>query len=296
MADEQREFRRRQRRRDGRANGRDTLTVTDNRTGETYELEITDGTVRAIDLRQIKVSRGRLRHDDLRPGVHEHGLLPLGDHLHRRRGRNPAAPRLSRSSSSASTRPTLRSPTCSSSASCRPPPSSSAGSSTSPTTPSSTRTSSSLHGDVPLRRPPDGHAALQRRRALDLLSRREADRRSRGALHGGDPADRQDADPGRLRLPPQHGTALRLSRQRAQLRRELPLDDVQEDRVQVRARPAPGEGARRALHPARRPRAELLDQRGALGRLLARRPVLRASPPGWRRCTARCTAAPTRRC
>ncbi len=34
----------------------ETLTVTDNRTGETYELEVTDGTVRAIDLRQIKVS------------------------------------------------------------------------------------------------------------------------------------------------------------------------------------------------------------------------------------------------
>jgi citrate synthase len=31
-----------------------TLTVTDNRTGENYELPITDGTVRAMDLRQIK--------------------------------------------------------------------------------------------------------------------------------------------------------------------------------------------------------------------------------------------------
>jgi citrate synthase len=35
--------------------GRETLTVTDNRTGETYEVEITDGSVRAMDLRQIKV-------------------------------------------------------------------------------------------------------------------------------------------------------------------------------------------------------------------------------------------------
>src|SRR5580658_6918669 len=31
-----------------------TLTVTDNRTGRTYELPIADGTVRAMDLRQIK--------------------------------------------------------------------------------------------------------------------------------------------------------------------------------------------------------------------------------------------------
>jgi citrate synthase len=34
---------------------RDTLTVIDNRTGKTYELPITDGTIRAMDLRQIKV-------------------------------------------------------------------------------------------------------------------------------------------------------------------------------------------------------------------------------------------------
>src|SRR4026208_65677 len=32
----------------------DTLTVVDNRTGKTYELPIQDGTVRAMDLRQIK--------------------------------------------------------------------------------------------------------------------------------------------------------------------------------------------------------------------------------------------------
>ncbi len=36
--------------------GKDTLTVTDNRTGKIYELPITDGTIRAMDLRQIKVS------------------------------------------------------------------------------------------------------------------------------------------------------------------------------------------------------------------------------------------------
>src|ERR1017187_10018435 len=36
------------------ARGQDTLTVTDNRTGSTYELPVTDGTVRAMDLRQIK--------------------------------------------------------------------------------------------------------------------------------------------------------------------------------------------------------------------------------------------------
>src|SRR5919202_6669722 len=33
---------------------RDTLTVTDNRTGQSYELPVTDGTIRASDLRQVK--------------------------------------------------------------------------------------------------------------------------------------------------------------------------------------------------------------------------------------------------
>jgi citrate synthase len=39
----------------GVATSKDTLSVTDNRTGETYEVEITDGTVRAMDFRQMKV-------------------------------------------------------------------------------------------------------------------------------------------------------------------------------------------------------------------------------------------------
>ena len=34
----------------------DTLTITDNRTGKQYELPINDGTIKAIDLRQIKTS------------------------------------------------------------------------------------------------------------------------------------------------------------------------------------------------------------------------------------------------
>jgi citrate synthase len=37
------------------ATAKDTLSVKDNRTGKSYEIEITDGTVRAMDLRQIKV-------------------------------------------------------------------------------------------------------------------------------------------------------------------------------------------------------------------------------------------------
>src|SRR3954447_9984507 len=39
----------------GVATSQDSLSVTDNRTGETYEVEITDGTVKAMDFRGIKV-------------------------------------------------------------------------------------------------------------------------------------------------------------------------------------------------------------------------------------------------
>ena len=56
-------------------------------------------------------------------------------------------------------------------------------------------------------------------------------------------------------------------------------------------RRAAGQGARRAVHPARRPRAELLDQRGPLGRLLAGRPLLR----GRRRCRRALRPAARRR-
>ena len=34
----------------------DTLSITDNRTGKTYEVDINDETIRGLDLRQIKVN------------------------------------------------------------------------------------------------------------------------------------------------------------------------------------------------------------------------------------------------
>src|SRR5688572_26870592 len=35
---------------------KDSLTITDNRTGKTYEVPIQSGTIKALDLRQIKAS------------------------------------------------------------------------------------------------------------------------------------------------------------------------------------------------------------------------------------------------
>ena len=40
---------------EGAAAPRETITVTDNRTGKSYEIPITNGSIRAMDLRQIKV-------------------------------------------------------------------------------------------------------------------------------------------------------------------------------------------------------------------------------------------------
>ncbi len=77
---------------------------------------------------------------------------------------------------------------------------------------------------------------------------------------------------------------------------QLPRHDVQDDRAEVRARSSGRARARRPLHPPRRPRAELLDQRGARRRLVAGRPLLGGRRRRRRRSTARCTAAPTRRC
>ncbi|HVB08557.1 MAG TPA: hypothetical protein VNF00_06375, partial [Candidatus Acidoferrales bacterium] len=39
------------------ATRRETLTITDNRTGKQYEVPVEHDTIRAIDLRQIKVNQ-----------------------------------------------------------------------------------------------------------------------------------------------------------------------------------------------------------------------------------------------
>src|SRR6478735_2889092 len=243
----------------GVTTGSETLTVTDNRTGKTYELPIEDNTIRGLDLRQIKVDEsefGMLSYDpaftntaSCRSAITfidgDAGILDLP------RGRLPAG--LRRAADQAPARalglrhhpPHLR-----------------------PRGPQEP-----LRG-LPLRRAPDGDAALRRRRPLDLLPRREADRGPGRALHGRGAADREDPDAGRVLLPAQHGLPLRLPGQRPELLRELPLDDVQKNGSAAPAERSSLEGARCALHPARGPRTELLDERGPRRRLLRRRSLL----------------------
>ena len=71
----------------GVAVAQDTVTITYNRSGQSYELKgVNDGTIKAMDLRQIKGVGGPLRPDGQLPGVHEHGVVSqLGD-LHRKEG------------------------------------------------------------------------------------------------------------------------------------------------------------------------------------------------------------------
>ena len=277
------------------ANPTDSLTVRDNRTGQEYDIPITDGTIKAADLGQIQHRRGHaglatydpgfvntascrsaVTYIDGEKGILEYRGYPIEQLAEKSlvpRGRLPADPRRAahqgrvRRVGARDHLPHVR-----------------------------PREREVLHGGLPLRRPPDGHADGLGRRPVDVLPRRPQHQRRRQPAHPDRADDREDADAGRLVLPARAGQAVRLPRQRPRLHRQLPLDAVQDERAEVRGRPAPGQGPRRALHPARRPRAELLDQRGALGRLLAGRPLLGGRPPASARSTARCTVAPTRRC
>ena len=75
------------------APGGDTLSITDNRTGKTYEVEINDGTIKTMDLRQIKVSDddfGLMGYD---PAFTNTASCRSAITYHRRRGRHPSASR-----------------------------------------------------------------------------------------------------------------------------------------------------------------------------------------------------------
>ncbi len=155
----------------------------------------------------------RIRADVLRPGVHEHGVLPQRDHLHRRRRRDPPAPRLpDRAALRALHLPRGRLPADQRPAAQR---GRAAGLDRRDHDPHvRARERQGLHAGLPLRREPDGHAGGLGRRALDLLPGRQQDPRGARARDPDHPPAREDADAGGVRLPPQHGPALRLPRQR----------------------------------------------------------------------------------
>ena len=278
---------------DAQTNGRsdgDVLTVTDSRTGQTYELPIEDGTVRATELRQIKVDpdefglmsydpafmntascRSAITYIDGDAGILQHRGYPIEQLCEHStylevaylliNGQLPNETEL-RGWIDEITIHTF------------------------------------VHENIKdfmqgfrYDANPMGMLVGLGRRAVDLLPRREQDPRRAHPRDPDHPAAGEDADPRRVRVPPQHGPAVRLSRQRPELRRQLPGDDVQDDRAQVRARSSAGTRAGRPLHPARRPRTERLHQRRALRRLDPGRPLL----GGRRRGGGALRAAPRRR-
>ena len=73
---------------------RDTLSITDNRTGKSYEVPIKLDTIHATDLRQIKVKSDEFGMMSYDPAFNNTALLPEQNHVHRRRQRHPALSRL----------------------------------------------------------------------------------------------------------------------------------------------------------------------------------------------------------
>jgi citrate synthase len=71
------------------------------------------------------------------------------------------------------------------------------------------------------------------------------------------------ADARRVLLSPHQGSAVHLPRQRPELRREFPVDGRANVGAEVRGESGLREGARGVVHPPRRSRAELFDERRA---------------------------------
>ena len=188
--------------------------MTDNRTGR--DLRAADrGRHGARERPAPDQGRSRrIRDDVLRPGVHEHRLVSQRDHLHRRRRRHARAPRLpDRAALRALDLPRGRLPADQRRAAEQ---GRARGLGRRDHDPHvRARERQGLHAGLPLRRQPDGHARRLGRRALDLLPGRQQDPRGARPRDPDHPPAREDADAGRVRLPPQHGPALRLPRQRA---------------------------------------------------------------------------------
>ena len=248
----------------------DSISITDNRTGETFEVPIVDGGVDATEWR--KRMPGRLV---LRPGADDHRRHVERHHLPRRRGGHPPRTGATRSSSWPSTPPTSRWPTSSSTASCPPRSSTTRGSTTSRTTRSSTRTCASGSSRASTTTPTRWGCSSPRIAALSTFYPDAKD--IHDPRHAA-PADRRGSSPRCRRWPPPatasaSGMPFVYPDNSLELHRELPVDALEGGRAPLRRQPRARQGARRALHPPRRPRAELRHHRDARRRLSPRRPL-----------------------
>ena len=139
----------------------------------------------------------------------------------------------------------------------------------------STRTSSALFGALPK----DAHPMAACSAAVGALATFYPDSLDpRDPTPGRDlgaPPDRQDADDGGLRLQALDRPAVHVPAERPRLRRQLPAHDVRQPCEDYEVDPVVEKAIDLLLHPPRRPRAELLDQHGATGRLLDGEPLRR---------------------
>ena len=251
----------------------DTLTITDNRTGKQYQIPITDGTIRATDLRQIKTGAGRPGAEHLRPGVHEHGGLPQPHHLHRRRQGHPRyrgypIEQLAEHSTYLETAYLIIFGELPTDAQLK-------------EWTKQITLHTMLHENIKKLMEGfqyDAHPMgvflstvgafstfyPDAKKIFDEQSRKKQIHRLIAKV----PTHR------RLCLPPQHRPPVHLPRQRPELHRQLPEHAVPDDGAEVPGQPGARARARRAVHPARRSRAELQHERDARHRQLARRSVL----------------------
>ncbi len=279
----------------GVATANDTLTITDNRTGKTYEVPVEDGTIRATALRDIKVNESDFGVMSYDPAfMNTASCRSAITYLDGEAG-DPGVPRLSdRAARRALHVPRGR---------------------------LSPRTRGAAEREAARRVDERDHDRTRScTRTSRASSRASATTRTRwgccsrsvGALSTFYPDANQIKDPEirylqivRLiaKMPTLAAFAYRHNMGQPYV---YPDNDLRYPgnflsmlfkmtELEVRARSSARAGAGHPVHPARRPRAELLDERGARRRLLAGRPVLGGRRAASRRSTARCTAAPTSR-
>ena len=235
---------------------KDSLTITDQRNGKTYEAPIELGTIRAMDLRKIKTSPddfGVMTYDpafmntasckssitfiDGDKGIlryRGYDIETLAEHCNYLQvaylllyGELPT-PQQDKDWTWEITHHTMLH-----------------------------ETTKHVHRRLPLRRPSHGHPGEHAGGAVDGLSRGQGHSRSGEPAEADRAADRQDGDAGGVFLSSPPRPSLRLSRQRSQLHRKLHEHAVEDDRTEVYGESGHRARARRALHSARRPRAEL---------------------------------------
>ena len=178
-----------------------------------------------------------------RPGLHEHRLVRVADHLHRRRRGHPALPRVpDRAAGRALHVPRGRVPAHPRRAADAERARRVRGAGQPPH--AGARGLPHVHGDVPAQRAPDGGHGVGDQRAVHVLPGvagpvRPGDGR---AGHGADPG--QDADHHVVRAPRVQGRAAALPGLLARVRRGLPADDVRGPVPAVRG--GPGRSSRRS--------------------------------------------------